>query len=170
MIRKRNKGFTLIELLIVIAIIAILAGIIVATLGNPTGEARDSKRCQAVDSVGDAAQQYLIGEGAATYPATLDALITKGYLSSEPMDPADGTQHYNYAVCNVNGNPRVIIGATLEVDIGAGSKAANDLGTIDCDALPVCVDDADNDTDLCDAVTGDIDCDDALDTLYCIAR
>lgn len=178
MTKMKNRGFTLIELLIVIAIIAILAGIIVATLGNPTGEARDSKRCQAVDSIGDAAQQYLIGEGASEYPATLDALITEGYLPSEPMDPKSTVAvpvNYYYAVCTVDGGtkPRVVIGTELEVD--KDNKAPVDFGTLTCDAA-TCVDDVDNpgyvapggNDHLCKADGLTIDC--SADDIYCIVR
>ncbi|MFB6181457.1 MAG: prepilin-type N-terminal cleavage/methylation domain-containing protein, partial [Candidatus Magasanikbacteria bacterium] len=57
-----DKGFTLIELLIVIAIIAILAGIVFVALdpGQRFGEARDSERHSEVNSIAQAVKQHQI--------------------------------------------------------------------------------------------------------------
>jgi len=158
-----KNAFTLIELLIVIAIIAILAGIIVATLGNPTAEARDSTRMNDLDALGDAAQQYQMDLGA--FPPSIDAMVASGHLSAEPLDPDTGAD-YNYAHCTVGTKPRAAFGATLEAtgNIGAGNKADEDTGDITCTAAPtVCLP-----AGFCTVAV--IECDDANDAMYCVAR
>lgn len=168
MIQRAKSGFTLIELLIVIAIIAILAGIIIATLGNPTAEARNSTRVQALDSIADAAQQYLIDE--ATYPGNVDVLVTNGYITSLPEDPSTSAI-YSYLTCLVDGNPRVVVGANLEDAGEASAKADSDFGAAQwtCDANPTCVpaDGAQN-PEICDAVADTADC--SANLVYCAAR
>ena len=172
MTKMKNRGFTLIELLIVIAIIAILAGIIVATLGNPTGEARNSTRVNELDSIADACQQYLIDN--ASYPATLGVLVTDGLITALPVDPQTGNG-YSYVRCLVNGNPRIVIGANLENAGGAVDKAADDIGASPwaCDAVDVCVGEVPPNPNICPAALDlDVECGlaDGSDLIYCVSR
>jgi len=85
---SKRKGFTLIELLIVIAIIAILAGIVIASTTGATKKARDSRRVSDIQSLQTAIIQYEADNG--SYPANLNALVTGGYISSIPADPSTG--------------------------------------------------------------------------------
>lgn len=56
MIRKsKKKGFTLVELVIVIAVIAILAGVMIATFSNVVEKANASKAFQEMKSRVDSA-------------------------------------------------------------------------------------------------------------------
>lgn len=169
---REKSGFTLIELLIVIAIIAILAGIIIATLGNPTAEARNTARVQAVDSIADAAQQYLMDNAA--YSATQAALATGGFISQVPVDPltSRAIRAYTYLNCMVSGRPRVVIAALLETAKGATEKADSDMGaaTWDCDAAAVCDPAAGSQSPaVCPVAAGaGPDCSGAL--VYCVSR
>ncbi len=64
-LKKNRAGFTMVELIIVIAIIAILAGIVFVAI-NPAkrfGEARDSRRWTDVSNLLDAILKYQVDNG-----------------------------------------------------------------------------------------------------------
>ncbi|MBS6447107.1 MAG: type II secretion system protein [Clostridiales bacterium] len=60
---NKKKGFTLVELVIVIAVIAILAGVMVATFSNVVDKANKSADLQEVKSSLDAEYYDFIAEG-----------------------------------------------------------------------------------------------------------
>ena len=62
---NKKKGFTLVELVIVIAVIAILAGVMVATFSNVVDKANKSADLQEVKSSLDAEYYDFIAEGSA---------------------------------------------------------------------------------------------------------
>lgn len=119
MFKKRDykKGFTLIELLAVMAIIAILAGIVILSLNNARAKSRDSKRKADLDSIRTALEMYY--DDFHKYPSetTKDSdcwliiqqpgpvvcggsivdfsEIIKGYLSPLPTDPINGIMNDN---------------------------------------------------------------------------
>ncbi|HOK35446.1 MAG TPA: prepilin-type N-terminal cleavage/methylation domain-containing protein [Candidatus Pacearchaeota archaeon] len=146
--KKNKSGFTLIELLIVIAIIAILAAIIIASTGGATVQARDSRRISDLDEIGTALSMYYSKNG--SYPDTLDPLVTDGELSVLPTDPKDGDP-YGYGKGTKNGVPRVVLQAKLEDE--NNRMLANDI-----DESDICYDDA------------TIDCTDTPTPYYCICR
>lgn len=136
---KRKNGFTLLEVLLVIAIIAILAGIVIVAI-NPTkqlSEARNSQRKADVNTILNAVYQYAIDNGSlpsgitssaqeicvantATTTCTGSSLTPlnelvwdEAYLTSIPVDP-NGTCDTNgvcYEITKTSNGKRVTVSA-----------------------------------------------------------
>ena len=87
---KYTKAFTLLEILLVVAIIAILAGIVIVAI-NPArqlGQTRDAQRKSDISTIYKAVNQYLIDEG--SLPPDIDGTLTEICdAEGEPTDCAD---------------------------------------------------------------------------------
>ncbi len=73
--RKDNKGFTLLEILLVVAAIAILAGIVIVAL-NPSkqlGDTRNAERSSEVNAILNAISQFSLDNGGAL-PTGMDSI------------------------------------------------------------------------------------------------
>lgn len=108
-LKEQQRGFTLLEVLLVVAIIAILAGIVIIAInpGKQLGDARNAQRSSDVTTILNAAYQYSLDNnnvpGSITTASTevcataapsctglidLSVLTTAGkYLVSIPKDP-----------------------------------------------------------------------------------
>jgi len=88
------SGFTLIEMLIVIAIIAILAGIVLTGVRGFQATARDTKRIGDTRNVQNLLELHFTRNG--TYPGALSELDVLGNVPNPP--PGAGQTEYGYAI------------------------------------------------------------------------
>jgi len=131
---KQQEGFTLIEVLLVVAIIAILAGVVILAV-NPTkqlGSARNATREENVTTILDAVYQYEIdnngnlpssitttptdicatGASSCTGLIDLTVLTTNGkYLTAIPEDPQAGTATDTHYQISDTANGRITVSA-----------------------------------------------------------
>ena len=74
--RNKQKGFTLLEILLVVAAIAILAGIVIVAL-NPNkqlGDTRNAERRSEVNAILNAISQYRLDNGG-NNPSGIDSIV-----------------------------------------------------------------------------------------------
>jgi general secretion pathway protein G len=82
---KGQRGFTLIELLIVITLITILATMGIVQYRNSVQSTREAILRTDLFLMRDAIDQYYADKS--KYPASLDALVSDGYMRKIPEDP-----------------------------------------------------------------------------------
>src|SRR6478672_11628295 len=82
---RRASGFTLIELLIVIGVISILASMGGVQYRNSVQSSKEAVLHTDLFRMRDAIDQYYADK--AKYPASLDALVSDGYMRAIPEDP-----------------------------------------------------------------------------------
>lgn len=132
-IKNKRKGFTLIEVLLVVAIIAILAGIVILAV-NPAKQLADTRNAQRrsdVNTIINAIYQYSIDNNG-NLPASItiaggDACVTGGdctglvdlsvltangkYLVAMPKDPSSATVNDTKYLVVKDVNGRVVVSA-----------------------------------------------------------
>jgi general secretion pathway protein G len=82
------QGFTLIELITVITILGILVGVALPNYRSAIGQSKEAVLKEDLFRFRDAIDQYQADKG--KYPASLDTLVTDGYLRAIPKDPMTG--------------------------------------------------------------------------------
>ncbi|MBI3324668.1 MAG: type II secretion system protein GspG [Candidatus Omnitrophica bacterium] len=92
------NGFTLIEMMIVIAVIAILVGVLLPQFRGTQDEAAEQRAKAELRTIATAIESYYIHHSN-TLPATLSALtsVTPRIITVIPDDPFNGTNDYQYA-------------------------------------------------------------------------
>lgn len=81
----KARGFTLIELMVVMTIIAILLTLVAPRYFNHVDRAKEAALKQTLATTRDAIDKFHGDIG--VYPETLDALVSRRYLRSLPVDP-----------------------------------------------------------------------------------
>lgn len=107
----KSRGFTLIELMTVIAIIGVLAGIVVVSLGSAKASSRDAKRIADIKVIQSALSLYYNDNSkypsytsAATQLTTLTSALKPNYLGGIPQDPTGVSYKYVGYTSNASGN------------------------------------------------------------------
>ena len=80
-----RSGFTLIELMVVIALIAVLAGMGVVQYRNSVVRTKEAVLREDLFRMRDAIDQYYADK--VKYPGSLETLVSDGYLRQVPRDP-----------------------------------------------------------------------------------
>jgi general secretion pathway protein G len=79
------QGFTIVELLVVLALISILATMGMAQYQRGVIHAQEAVLKTDLFDLRDALDQHYADKG--QYPASLDALVSEGYIRRVPVDP-----------------------------------------------------------------------------------
>jgi len=90
--KKFNKGFTLLEILLVVAIIAILAGIVIIAInpGKQLGDTRNAERRIDVNTILNASYQYAL-DNDGNLPTGLDSLPGSSQVLGTGASGCDST-------------------------------------------------------------------------------
>ncbi len=98
---SRARGFTLVELLIVVAIIAVISGIMITNFSSSRARSRDGKRVSDISQIQLSLEQYF--DRCQQYPATLATTQNSGcpsgvslatFISQIPTPPSAATYDY----------------------------------------------------------------------------
>jgi general secretion pathway protein G len=124
--RCAQAGFTLIELMVVIALIAVLAGMGVAQYRNSVVRTKEAVLHEDLFRMRDAIDQYYADK--AKYPVSLEALVSEGYLRQLPRDPlTNSTETWQTTPSEPDpGNPTADVGV---YNVKSGSDGTSLDGT-----------------------------------------
>jgi general secretion pathway protein G len=123
--RESAGGFTMIELIVVLAIIMVLTSVALVQYRQSVVAAREAVLRSDLHLMRDAIDQYYADKGA--YPASLDTLVSEGYLRSIPDDPFVSGRKDNWVTTPSEPDPNNPTAATGIYDV----KLASDKNALD---------------------------------------
>lgn len=86
-----QRGFTLIELIVVMAILALLAGLVVPRFLGILNDSEGKADLANKEMLRNAVELYEVNEG--EDPASLDVLVSEGYIKAVPVNPVTGNPY-----------------------------------------------------------------------------
>ena len=117
-----NKGFSLVELIVVIAIMAVLIGILAPQFLKYVERSRQSTDKQNVDSIVSALEVYSVDETVATADQIGDGAVIKLTGTSAAVDTSNAT---------LNADKKGTITLTVHITDGVVSVTADDATILD---------------------------------------
>ncbi len=117
-----RSGFTLLELMIVLALISILASMGVVQYRNSIVRAKEAVLKTDLFRMRDAIDQYYADK--AKYPASLQALVSDGYLREVPKDPITGSAE-TWQTLPAEPDPNNTSGEVGIYNVKSGSEATS---------------------------------------------
>jgi general secretion pathway protein G len=120
------RGYTLVEVLIVISLIVLLTSVGLATYTNRVRRAREAVLKEDLFRMRDAMDQYYADKN--KYPATLQDLVTDGYLREIPKDPITDSAE-TWVTENAEPDPNNVSAEPGIRDVKSGSEETSMEGT-----------------------------------------
>ncbi len=121
-----TSGFTLIEVLIVIVLVIVLASLGLATYTNSVHRAREAVLKENLFQMREAIDKYYADKN--KYPATLQDLVSDGYMRAIPKDPiTDSTDTWQTE--NAEPDPNNVSAELGIVNVKSGSEEMSMEGT-----------------------------------------
>ena len=119
---RSPRGFTIIELMVVMTIIVTLATIAMVQYRQSVQMAREAVLKDDLFKMRDAIDQYYADK--TQYPATLDDLVTAGYLRAVPKDPiTNAVDSWQSVPSEPDPNNRAVTPGVYDVKSGSDQTA-----------------------------------------------
>lgn len=116
--RPRERGWTLIELMVVMSLIGVLATLALAQYRNSVQAAKEAVLRADLFLMRDAIDQYYADKGA--YPASLQSLVSEGYLRRIPDDPITRSAE-SWVTTTADFDPNAASGSPGIYDVKSGA-------------------------------------------------